>query len=416
MPRLSSVGGPWRQRRSTAVFISYRREDTSGYAGRLYDRLGAHFGRHNVFIDIDTIGPGVDYFRRIDEALDSCQAMLVLIGPKWVTASLPDGSRRLADQDDLVRHEIASALQRNIMVIPVLVQNTPMPGLDTLPESLRDLARRNAFDLSDHRWGYDLRRLTAVLEDATGSSVARTERKRLRPATVIPVVLVALAATLLVLVWSANWPPSRPTGKTLNRLTFSDSLAAASGRWSTSQGGACLFYFTNGAYRIQVSGQYKFCQQDTRFSPELAALRDVRVEVDAVWTKLPSRNLGKYGAGGIALRCRAVGNAATGSSYSATFSPNGYYELARFNGGKQTQLHEGTTSTLVTPLGTQRRLRLDCLEQNGLTGLKFYADGHLLTSFADQNGLATGAVGIEVDSFHKEPVEAEFRNLRIYEP
>jgi hypothetical protein len=415
MLRLSSVGGPWTQRASTAVFISYRREDASGYAGRLYDRFGAHFGRRNVFIDIDTIAPGADYFRRIDEALDSCQAMLVLIGPKWVTASLPDGSRRLADPDDLVRHEIVSALQRNIMVIPVLVQNTPMPGLDTLPESLRDLERRNAFELSDHRWDYDLGRLIGVLEDATGSSVARTERKRLRPATVIPAVLVALAATLLVLAWSANRAPSRPTAKTLNRLTFSDSLAAPSGRWSTSQG-ACLLYFTNGAYRIQVSGQYKFCQQDTRFSPELAALRDVRVEVDAVWTKLPTRNLGKYGAGGIALRCRAVGNAVTGSSYSATFSPNGYYELARFDSGKQTRLHEGTTSTLVTPLGTQRRLRLDCLEQNGLTGLKFYVDDHLISSFADKNGLANGAVGIEVDSFHKEPVEAEFRNLRIYEP
>jgi hypothetical protein len=414
MPRLSSVGGPWRQRRSTAVFISYRREDTSGYAGRFYDRLGAQFGRRNVFIDIDTIAPGADYFRRIDEALDSCQAMLVLIGPKWVTASLPDGSRRLADPDDLVRHEIASALQRNIMVIPVLVQNTPMPGLDTLPEPLRDLARHNAFELSDHRWDYDLGRLIAVLEHATGSSAARAERKRLRPATVVPAVLVALVATLLVLAWSANWAPFRPTGKTLNRLTFSDSLAAPSGRWSTSQG-ACLLYFANGAYRIQVSGQYKFCQQDTRFSPELAALRDVRVEVDTVWTKLPTRNPGKYGAGGIALRCRAVGNAATGSSYSATFSPNGYYELARFDRGKQTRLHEGT-STLVTPLGTQRRLRLDCLEQNGLTGLKFYVDDHLISSFADKNGLANGAVGIEVDSFHKEPVEAEFRNLRIYEP
>jgi hypothetical protein len=415
MPRLSSVGARWRQRRSTAVFISYRREDTSGYAGRLYDRLGAHFGRRNVFIDIDTIAPGADYFRRIDEALDSCQAMLVLIGPKWVTASLPDGSRRLADPDDLVRHEIASALQRNLMVIPVLVQNTAMPGLDTLPESLRDLERRNAFELSDHRWDYDLRRLIAVLEDTAGSSVARTERKRLRPATVVPAVLVALAATLLVLVWSANRAPFRPTAKTLNRLTFSDSLAAPSGRWSTSQG-ACLLYFTNGAYRIQVRGQYKFCQQDTRFSPELAALRDVRVEVDAVWTRLPTRNLGKYGAGGIALRCRAVGNAATGSSYSATFSPNGYYELARFDSGKQTRLNVGTTSTFVTPLGTQRRLRLDCLEQNGLTGLKFYVDDHLISSFADKNGLANGAVGIEVDSFHKEPVEAEFQNLRIYEP
>src|SRR5207247_2365741 len=105
----------------------YRREDASGHAGRLYDVLAAAFGADQVFIDVDTIEPGVDFVERIETSVASVDALVAVIGRDWLTAADAEGRRRLDNPEDFVRLEIASALSRNIRVIPVLVEGARMP-------------------------------------------------------------------------------------------------------------------------------------------------------------------------------------------------------------------------------------------------------------------------------------------------
>ncbi|HJQ91623.1 MAG TPA: toll/interleukin-1 receptor domain-containing protein [Acidimicrobiia bacterium] len=147
------------------IFICYRREDSSGHAGRLYDRLGARFG-DEVFMDIDAIGPGVDFARLIDETIDTIEAVIVVMGQEWLSSADADGSRRLDDPEDLVRQEISVALARDVLVIPVLVQGAVLPKPADLPPELVGLTRHNAFEVSDARWNYDADRLVRALEEA----------------------------------------------------------------------------------------------------------------------------------------------------------------------------------------------------------------------------------------------------------
>src|SRR5215471_14154139 len=93
------------------VFISYRRQESSGITGRLYDRLAGRFGDDQVFMDVDTIALGVDFTQVIAQAVSNCTVLLAVIGPGWLTATDEDGQRRLDDPDDIVRVEIHTALE-----------------------------------------------------------------------------------------------------------------------------------------------------------------------------------------------------------------------------------------------------------------------------------------------------------------
>ncbi len=146
-----------------SIFISYRRTDTGGYAGRLADALIHQFGRANVFIDIDTISPGADFEQKIREALDTCELALILIGPRWLTVEAPAGTRRLDADDDLVKQEVAAALGRSdVTVVPVLVEGASMPTAAELPPEIASLAKFNAFDLTNKRWKYDIEQLAQL--------------------------------------------------------------------------------------------------------------------------------------------------------------------------------------------------------------------------------------------------------------
>jgi sugar lactone lactonase YvrE len=146
------------------VFVSYRRQDTPGYAGRLYDRLVRRLGPAGVFMDIDDIDPGTDFADVIHAALADCDVLLALIGPNWSTSTDLDGHRRLDNTADFVRKELEAAFDRDIPVIPVLVQAASMPSSAELPQSLSPLGRRQAFELSDRRWDADIRGLISELE------------------------------------------------------------------------------------------------------------------------------------------------------------------------------------------------------------------------------------------------------------
>src|SRR5215471_7105583 len=141
------------------IFVSYRRQETSHLAGRLYDRLTDRFGEDQVFIDVDTIEPGVDFTEEISRAVEACKVLLAVIGPDWLTATNERGQRRLDDPDDIVRLEIEAALARHVRVIPILVEGAVMPGRDDLPESLAGLARRNALLIRHDSFRSDVGRL-----------------------------------------------------------------------------------------------------------------------------------------------------------------------------------------------------------------------------------------------------------------
>ena len=141
------------------IFISYRRGETGGYAGRLHDRLVAEFGDAAVFMDLSAIDPGVDFEERIEEAVGGAEAVLVMIGRDWLDATDGTGRRRLEDPGDFVHREVLGAIQRDALVVPVLVHGAEMPSPEQLPEPLRSLGRRNAMVLSDAGWARDVDRL-----------------------------------------------------------------------------------------------------------------------------------------------------------------------------------------------------------------------------------------------------------------
>jgi hypothetical protein len=128
------------------IAISYRRQDSSPTAGRLYDRLQAEFGKDSVFMDFDSIPYGVDFREHIKQTLQRAKVVVAIIGPEWLGEDAKSG-RRIDDPTDFVRLEIASALQQGIPVIPILVNNTPMPEAKTLPPDMEGLAFRNGLVL-----------------------------------------------------------------------------------------------------------------------------------------------------------------------------------------------------------------------------------------------------------------------------
>lgn len=172
-------GAPARTSPGLRAFINYRRDDASGHAGRLYDSLTSAMGQENVFMDIDTIPAGEDFPTVIDRALQSCDVLLALIGPRWLTVADRNGNPRLEDPGDFVRVEIEAGLERgDVAVIPVLVQEAGMPRASDVPQSLVALTRRNAFELSDNRWRSDVERLIHAMERVAAEKREREVRER----------------------------------------------------------------------------------------------------------------------------------------------------------------------------------------------------------------------------------------------
>lgn len=195
------------------VFLSYRRDDAPSAAGRLRDALALRFGEDSIFLDVDTLEPGIDFKEAIDRAVGTSDVLIAMIGKDWLAVG-DDGRRRIDSPDDYVRLEIEAALMRDIRVIPALVENVAMPQSDELPASIAQLARRNAVELGEGaRWRADVERLIDALarqrsakEAEAGASAAAakpveeprqegTERPPRRPRRAL--LLAGLAAFLL---------------------------------------------------------------------------------------------------------------------------------------------------------------------------------------------------------------------------
>lgn len=185
------------------TFISYRREDSAGYAGRLRESLERRLGDDAVFRDVDTLQPGQDFVDAIMARLRDCRVFIALIGREWLDARDGAGRRRLDQPHDYVRLEIASALGRSdLLVVPVFVEGAGMPESDQLPEDIRVLGRRQAVSIRDETWDSDVDRLASVIERAGatrlgGAKPGPMPRVRFVALGLGALIAVAFMATLL---------------------------------------------------------------------------------------------------------------------------------------------------------------------------------------------------------------------------
>lgn len=157
----------------SAIFISYRREDSEDSARAVYQSLVPEFGKERLFMDVDSIALGFDFREAVERSLSSCGVFLVIIGPQWLNIKLPDdgsGRRRLDDSTDLVRQEIATGLKKgsSLPVIPVLVRGATMPTADQLPDDLKSLAFRNSLVLSHLDWDGTVQKLANAIRPFVG--------------------------------------------------------------------------------------------------------------------------------------------------------------------------------------------------------------------------------------------------------
>jgi len=197
------------------IFISYRRDDSRGYAGRLQGDLSRRYSEEHVFRDVE-IPPGADFGEYITSLVDKCNVVLAIIGPSWLDARDREGERRIDDPDDWVRLEIERALARDgVEVIPVLVDGARLPPREELPESLLALRRRNAFELSDRRWDYDVGQLGQHLDVL----LRGTSALHVRPADLSPTPTATPVA--------APTPAPAPEPEPADHTTFAVFAAAA---------------------------------------------------------------------------------------------------------------------------------------------------------------------------------------------
>jgi hypothetical protein len=260
------------------IFLSYRRGDVGGYAGRLADALRQRLGARSVFQDVTAIAPGQDYTAAIDRALDGSDAVLVMIGPGWHAAATPQGTPRLFDADDYVRLELSRALNRNVRVIPVLVGGASPPAAPDLPDDLQGLAHRQAVVLHDATWHQDVEGLLRSLRGQPAVP-AGPRRRWLIPAGVA-VVLIALVGLGTAAGW---WGPGRGDGSgTGARSSPGEGAYTAAAPWrlridGTDYGNGCTVTLTakdsgtptqvaDGVYdieRLQISQTGSFRWQST---------------------------------------------------------------------------------------------------------------------------------------------------------
>jgi hypothetical protein len=214
------------------IFISYRRDDSAGFARAIGDALAQRLGADKVFIDVDDIGAGQAFDRAIADAVGSARVLLVLIGRRWLEIPVGSARPRLEEPDDFVRHEISTGLARGLQVIPLLVDGAPMPAEADLPEPIRPLARRQALVIDHARFAADLERLVTLLRSTLGEessaepTAPRPVAKGRRPA------LLAFGAAIVAALGAAGWFASRglgPPGTSATRV--SAARPPVNGRW-----------------------------------------------------------------------------------------------------------------------------------------------------------------------------------------
>lgn len=219
------------------VFTCYRRQDSAGWAGRIYDGLVKELGEDSVFIDVATLRPGEDFDEVIRSTIAACDAFVAVMGPTWATCTGDDGQRRLDDPGDYIRREVAEALGSDIKVVPVLVGGAKMPRARDLPPDVAPIARRHALEVGDGRFHADMRRLLRAVDPASGGWRGWVRRNGLRLAAVAAVAVLAVLG-IQALTGDGNGGvrpvPAGPTGATAPVKPAPATAGGLSGEWEGS--------------------------------------------------------------------------------------------------------------------------------------------------------------------------------------
>lgn len=215
------------------IFLSYRRADTAGHAGRLADAVDARFGRGTVFRDVASIDAGSDFVHAIEGALTRARVVLALVGNTWATETTPSGTRRIDDPEDFVRLELATAFKQRVPVLPVLVEGARMPAEDALPPDLAPLARLQALELSEDRWAYDTGRLMEAIVRVGRLTPAAGAGNRRR------LLGYAAGGLLVAAIASGAWVARRPRASGIE------------GVWRLPSGSFWTVWKDGDAYRVE---------------------------------------------------------------------------------------------------------------------------------------------------------------------
>jgi tetratricopeptide (TPR) repeat protein len=256
------------------IFISYRRDDAAGDAGRLADHLHRRFGRDRVFLDIDTIDPGTDFVRVLHDSLQETAAVLVVIGPRWTSVRNADGSPRLESASDFVRLEVEAALGRSIPVVPVLVQGAKMPDAKDLPSSLASLVTRQAATLDHAEFHDDAERLCDRLAAMIGVQTPSrwSAMQRWWPAAAVAVVALGLG-TYFVAGGMNRGPVEDPAIREQTRNAEA-LIATADAQRRRNQYADALATLTRAGEMAPSSTSIRNAREDTA----MEWIREIRVE------------------------------------------------------------------------------------------------------------------------------------------
>lgn len=214
------------------VFISYRREDSAPAAGRVYDRLCRLLSKSDVFFDVSTIGGGEIFDRKLIAEIGRSDAVLVFIGKTWLASD--HGRARLLDADDYVRAELRAALERPILVLPVLVDGAAMPRPDQLPEDIRAISARNALPLRHESFDDDTENIVAAVLGGGDTARPWDDKGRLGvklgyAAIGLLVASVLLMAAALIHFWTTGRPLSASIGEAATTLLILAGALAGAG-------------------------------------------------------------------------------------------------------------------------------------------------------------------------------------------
>lgn len=202
---------PWQKSAKDKIFVNYRRSDAQGFAGRLADSLTLHFGSERVFRDVTGINYGQDFEQVIVQRIEEACAVIVVIGPSWLSATDGEGRNRLLDPGDYVMREIVAALQGGVVVVPVLIGGATMPRKDELPPQLADLAMRNAITISDERWSFDVARLAKVLAIDVQGSVTQGRLDLMQMVALSGLFVTSLFTVLKFALATTDWAQGAET-------------------------------------------------------------------------------------------------------------------------------------------------------------------------------------------------------------
>ena len=191
------------------IFINYRRDEVPGDARGVRDALTGKLGRDSVFMDIDNLLAGQRFDQELAKALDACDVLIAIIGPRWMELL---AARTAAGERDYVREEIAAALQRGIVVIPARVgregQMPQLPRREDLPEDIRDLVLYQKHDVAHERFGRDAADLIEAIKTVRKAAAVRGAPRRISPGIVagLAIVVAATVAGVAVVSGAVPWP------------------------------------------------------------------------------------------------------------------------------------------------------------------------------------------------------------------